>query len=72
MRRLAQVVLDTIALLRQRLAQGRQVSHLAAFLAAAGSALHPQLSARILHAYGISEEDATRMLVRGDAVEYAI
>lgn len=72
MRRLAQVVLDAIALTRQRLAHGRQVSHLAAFLAIAGNALHPQLSARILQAYGIDEAEATQVLVRGDTVEYAI
>lgn len=72
MRQLAQVVLDTIALIRPRLASGRPVAHLAAFLAVAGQALHPALSARIVQAFGIDEEAARRFLVAGEQVEYEI
>lgn len=72
MKGLARVLLDVIALTRSRLAEGRPVHHLAAFLAVIGKALIPQMSARIVEAYELPEARVNATLMSGSAAEYSI
>ncbi|MGN2413105.1 methionine--tRNA ligase [Pseudomonas syringae] len=72
MKGLAQVLLDVIAITRTRLAEDRPVSHLAAFIALAGKALIPDMSARIVTAFGLPENRVNATLMNGSAAEYSI
>ncbi|OUM07910.1 methionine--tRNA ligase [Pseudomonas syringae] len=72
MKGIAEVLLDVIAITRRRLAEGRPVSHLAAFIAVAGKALIPQMSAQLMDAYGLPEARITATLMNGSAAEYSI
>ncbi|KPZ03190.1 methionine--tRNA ligase [Pseudomonas syringae] len=72
MKRMAQVLLDVIAITRARLAEGRPISHLAAFIAVLGKALIPDTSAQIISAYGLPEARVHATLMNGPAAEYSI
>ncbi|MCH5552460.1 methionine--tRNA ligase [Pseudomonas syringae pv. syringae] len=72
MKRMAQVLLDAIAITRGRLAEGRPVSHLAAFIAVAGKALIPDMSAQIISAFALPEARVHATLMNGPAAEYSI
>lgn len=72
MKQLAQIVLDTIELIKGRLAGGRQLVHLAVFLAVAGQSLHPKLSARLLAALGLDADEAASFVLEGTVAEYSI
>ncbi|KPX30438.1 MULTISPECIES: methionine--tRNA ligase [Pseudomonas syringae group] len=72
MKGLAQVLLDVIAITRLRLAEGRPVDHLAAFIAVTGKALIPQISAQLITAYRLPEARLTATLMNGSAAEYSI
>ncbi|EGH05314.1 methionyl-tRNA synthetase, partial [Pseudomonas amygdali pv. aesculi str. 0893_23] len=72
MKGMAQVLLDVIAIARARLAEGRPVSHLAAFIAVAGKALIPEMSAQIMTAFGLPEARVNATLMNGSAAEYSI
>ncbi|MDA3136874.1 methionine--tRNA ligase [Pseudomonas syringae] len=72
MKRMAQVLLDVIAITRARLAEGRPISHLAAFIAVLGKALIPDMSAQIISAYGLPEARVHATLMNGPAAEYSI
>jgi methionyl-tRNA synthetase len=71
-KRMAQVLLDVIAITRARLAEGRPVSHLAAFIAVDGKALMPDMSAQIISAYGLPEARVHATLMNDPAAEYSI
>lgn len=72
MKRMAQVLLDVIAITRARLAEGRPVSHLAAFIAVVGKALIPDMSAQIISAFALPEARVHATLMNGPAAEYSI
>ncbi|PBP52431.1 methionine--tRNA ligase [Pseudomonas syringae] len=72
MKRMAQVLLDVIAITRGRLAEGRPVSHLAAFIAVVGKALMPDMSAQIISAFALPEARVHATLMNGPAAEYSI
>ncbi|WP_439867813.1 methionine--tRNA ligase [Pseudomonas syringae] len=72
MKRMAQVLLDVIAITRARLAEGRPISHLAAFIAVLGKALIPDTSAQIISVYGLPEARVHATLMNGPAAEYSI
>ncbi|MCL6305579.1 methionine--tRNA ligase [Pseudomonas syringae] len=72
MKRMAQVLLDVIAITRARLAEGRPVSHLAAFIAVVGKALIPDMSAQIISAFALPEARVQATLMNGPAAEYSI
>ncbi|RMO94866.1 Methionyl-tRNA synthetase [Pseudomonas syringae pv. philadelphi] len=72
MKGMAQVLLDVIAITRTRLAEDRPVSHLAAFIALAGKALIPDMSARLVSAFGLPEDRVNATLMNGSAAEYSI
>ncbi|EPN38641.1 methionyl-tRNA ligase, partial [Pseudomonas syringae pv. actinidiae ICMP 18807] len=72
MKGLAGVLLDAIAITRARLAEGRSVSHLVAFIAVAGKALIPDMSAQLITAFGLPEARVNATLLNGSAAEYSI
>lgn len=72
MKAMSGVMLDAIAMARERLDGGRPVSYLAAFIAVAGKSLTPRLSAQLLDAFALDEEEVTRSLVDGSVAEYSI
>ncbi|MBM0138174.1 methionine--tRNA ligase [Pseudomonas cannabina] len=72
MKGMAQVLLDVIAITRTRLAEDRPVSHLAAFIALAGKALIPDMSARLVSAFELPEARVNATLMNGSAAEYSI
>ncbi|WP_122428804.1 methionine--tRNA ligase [Pseudomonas viridiflava] len=72
MKGMAQVLLDVIAITRTRLAEGRPVSHLAAFIAVIGKALIPEMSARIVAAFNLPEARVNATVMSGSAAEYSI
>jgi methionyl-tRNA synthetase len=72
MKGMAQVLLDVIAISRARLAEGRPVQHLAAFIAVAGKSLIPETSARIVAAFELPEARVNATLMSGSAAEYSI
>ncbi|NAT38692.1 methionine--tRNA ligase, partial [Pseudomonas syringae pv. actinidifoliorum] len=72
MKGLAGVLLDAIAITRARLAEGRSVSHFVAFIAVAGKALIPDMSAQLITAFGLPEARVNATLLNGSAAEYSI
>ncbi|MBX8488466.1 methionine--tRNA ligase [Pseudomonas cichorii] len=72
MKGMAQVLLDVIAITAARLAEGRPVIHLAAFLAVIGKPLIPQMSAGIVTAFGLPEARVNATVMSGSAAEYSI
>lgn len=72
MKGMAQVLLDVIAITRARLGEGRPVHHFAAFIAVAGKALIPEMSARIVAAFDLPEARVTATLMSGSAADYSI
>ncbi|MCW5255098.1 methionine--tRNA ligase [Verminephrobacter aporrectodeae subsp. tuberculatae] len=72
MKRMAGVVLNAIEITRGRLADQRPVGHLAAFIAVAGKALTPGLSARLVAAFDLPEDEVTMNLLSGSSAEYSI
>ncbi|SMG02244.1 methionine--tRNA ligase [Burkholderia singularis] len=72
MRQLAHVVLDLIAVARERHAAQRLDIDLIVAIAAFGKPLMPKFAARVFDAYGVGERDATAYLVNGTAAEYSI
>lgn len=71
-KRMAQMVLDTIEIASGRLADNRPVAHFAALIATAGKALIPDTSKEIMDAFGLSEADTTAYLLNGSTLEYSI
>ncbi|MCD5994116.1 methionine--tRNA ligase [Pseudomonas sp. CDFA 602] len=72
MKGMARVLLDVIAITRTRLAEGRSVSHLAAFIAVTGKSLIPDMSARIFSAFELPQARVTATVLSGSAAEYSI
>lgn len=72
MKGMARVLLDVIAITRARLAQGRPVRHLAAFIAVTGEALIPEMSAAIFQRFELPQARVNATLMSGSAAEYSI
>jgi methionyl-tRNA synthetase len=72
MKAMALVLLDVIALTRTRLAEGRPVSHFAAFIAVIGQALIPQMASSIVDAFGLPQDRINATIISGSAAEYSI
>ncbi|RRV10720.1 methionine--tRNA ligase [Pseudomonas sp. v388] len=72
MKGMAQVLLDVIAITRTRLAAGRPVHHLAAFIAVTGQALIPEMSALIFQRFDLPEARVNATLMSGSVADYSI
>lgn len=72
MKTMAAVLLDVIAITRTRLAEGRPISHFAAFIAITGQSLIPDMGARLIEAFDLPEARVTATIMSGSAAEYSI
>ncbi|MCI8210850.1 hypothetical protein AUC61_15045 [Pseudomonas sp. S25] len=72
MKSMAGVLLDVIAIAKTRLAEGRQVSHFAAFIAVTGQALIPDTAARVAEAFALPLDRVSATILTGSAAEYCI
>jgi len=72
MKGMASVLLDVIAITRPRLAEGRALSHFAAFIAVIGLALIPDTAQRVAEAFSLQMDRVNATILNGCAADYSI
>ncbi|RON03894.1 methionine--tRNA ligase [Pseudomonas brassicacearum] len=72
MKKMARVLLELIDITRQRLDEGRPVTHFAAFMAVIGEPLIPDMSKRLITAFGLPQASVTATVLTGSAADYSI